>query len=120
MIKQINHVIEQQLFEESVGGMVVLGSDTPNILTGYRSNVAIKKINVKKQLLAEDQAERSEGNIAAPKILTNADAQDEADRQNTASLAAISVKEAIAAAILSIVRSLITNLILRTTNGSDF
>ena len=100
--------------------MVVLGSDTPNVLTGYRSNVAIKKSNVKKKFLTEAQAASSEGNIFAPKIMTNADAQDEADRQNTASLAAISVKEAITAAIMSIVGSLITNMILCTTDGSDF
>ena len=37
-----------------------------------------------------------------------------------AGLAAIGVKEAIAAAITSIVGSQITNPILRTTDGSDF
>ena len=35
-------------------------------------------------------------------------------------LAAIGAKEAIAAAITSIVRAQITNPILRTTDGSDF
>ena len=32
-IKQINRVLEQQLFEESADGMVGLGSETPNTLT---------------------------------------------------------------------------------------
>ena len=43
-----------------------------------------------------------------------------ADRQNTARIAVFLVKEAIAAAITSIVGSQITNPILRTTDGSDF
>ena len=49
LIKQINRVLEQQLFEESADGMVGLGSKTPNTLTNYKSNVAIKKSNVKRQ-----------------------------------------------------------------------
>ena len=49
LIKQINHVLEQQLLEESDDGMVGLGSKTPNTLTNYKSNVAIKKIDVKRQ-----------------------------------------------------------------------
>ena len=41
LIKQINHVLEQQLLEESDDGMVGLGSETPNTLTNYKSNAAI-------------------------------------------------------------------------------
>ena len=48
--------------------------------------------------------------MVAPKIMTKADAWDEADRQNTARLAAIGLKEAIEAAITSIVWAHITNL----------
>ena len=48
--------------------------------------------------------------MVAPEIMTKADAWDEADRQNTARLAAIGVKEAIEAAITSIVWAHITNL----------
>ena len=62
----------------------------------------------------------STGNIVAPEITTNANAQDEADRQNTARLAKIGVKEAISAVITSIVGAHITNPILRTMDGSDF
>ena len=49
LIKQINRVLDQQLFEESADGIVGLGSKTPNTLTNYKSNVAIKKSNVKRQ-----------------------------------------------------------------------
>ena len=120
LIKQINRVLEQQLFEESANGMVRLGSETPNTLTSYKSNVAIKKSDVKRQSIAEAQAARLTGNIVAPEITTNADAQDKVDRKNTVRLAAIGVKEAIAAAITSIVGAQITNPILRTMDGSDF
>ena len=41
LIKQINRVLEQQLFEESADGMVGLVSKTPNTLTNFKFNVAI-------------------------------------------------------------------------------
>ena len=100
--------------------MVGFVRETPNTLTNYKSNVAIKKSNVKRQSIAEAQAASSTINNVAPKIATNADAKDEADRQNTARIAAIGVKEAIPAAITLIVGAQITNPILRTTDGSDF
>ena len=120
MIKQINRVLEQQLFEESDDGVVGLCRKTPNTLTSYKSNVAIKKSNVKRQSIAEAQVASSTSNIVAPEITMNADTQDESDRQNTARLAAIRVKEAISAAITSIVGAQITNPILHTTDGLDF
>ena len=57
--------------------MVGLSSKT---LTNYKSNVAIKKSDVKRQSIAEAQAASSTINIVAPEITTNANAQDEADR----------------------------------------
>ena len=99
LIKQINRVLDQQLFKDSADGMVGLSSETPNTLTNYKSNVAIKKSDVKRQSIAEARAASSTINVVAPDITTNADAQDEADRQNMAQLASIGVKEAIAAAI---------------------
>ena len=117
LIKQINRVLEQKLFEESVDGMVSLGSETPNTLTNYKSNVTIKKSDVKIQSIAEGQAASSTINIVVPEITTNANAQDKADRQNTKRLAEIRLKEAIAAVITSIVGSQITKPILRTTDG---
>ena len=118
--KQINRVLEQKLFEESANGMVGLGSKTLNTLTNYKSNVAIKNSNVKRQSIAEAQAASSTINVVAPKIMTNANTQDEADRQNAAWLAAIGVKESVSAAITSIGGAQITNPILRTTEGSYF
>ena len=120
LIKNTNRVLKQQLFEESADGMVGIVSETPNTLTNYKSNVAIKKSNIKRQSIAEAQAASLKIIIVAPEIMTNADAQDEADRQNTAWLATIGVKEAIVDAITSIVGAQITNPILRTTDGSDF
>ena len=120
LIKQINRVLEQKLFEESVDGMVSLGSETPNTLTNYKSNVTIKKSDVKRQSTAEAQAASSTINIVAREITTNADAQDKADRQNTARIAAIGVTEAIAAAITSIAGAQITNPIHPLCGGSDW
>ena len=120
MIKQINRVLEQQLFKESTDGRVGIGSKTPNMLTNFNSNVAKKKSNVNRQFIAKTEAASSTINIGTPKITTNANAQDKADRQNTARPASIGVKEAIASTITSIVGTQITNLILRTTDGSDF
>ena len=49
LLTQINRVLKQQLFEESVDVMVGLGSESPNTLTEYRSKVATKKNDIKKQ-----------------------------------------------------------------------
>ena len=53
LLKQINRVLEQQLFKESADGMVRIGSKSPNTLTRYKFNVAIKKSDVKKQSIAK-------------------------------------------------------------------
>ena len=74
LIKRINCVLKQQLFEQSAEGMVGLDSETPNTLTNYKSNVAIKKIDVKRQSIAEAQAASLTINIVPPEIMTNADA----------------------------------------------
>ena len=99
LIEQINRVLEQQLFKELEDGIVRLGSETPNTLTNFKCNVTIKKSVFKRQSIMEAMAASSEINIVAPKITTNSDPQDEADRQNTAQIAAIGVKEVIASAI---------------------
>ena len=80
LIKQINRALEQQLFEESVDGMVSLSSETPNTLTNFKSNIAIKKRYVKKQSIAEAQGASSTISVVAPKITTKADSQDKSDR----------------------------------------
>ena len=79
LIKKINRVLEQQIIKESVYGMVVLGSKTPNTLTNFKSNVAIKKSNVKRKSIAEAAGASSATNIVAPEITTNADTQDQVD-----------------------------------------
>ena len=48
LIKQINRVLEQQLFKESADVMVGLSIATPNTQTSYQSNVAINESDVKK------------------------------------------------------------------------
>ena len=119
LTKQINHVLKQQLFEESADGMVGLGIKTPNTFTNFKFNVAIKKSNANRQSIDEVAAARSATNIVDPEITTNADAQDEADRQNTARISEISVKEEIVAEMTVIVGKQITNPILRKIYGSD-
>ena len=66
LIKQINRVLEQQLFEELADGMVGLVSKTLNTLTNFKSNIAIKKSDVKRQSIAKAEAESSTINIVAP------------------------------------------------------
>ena len=100
--------------------MVGLGSETPNMLTNFKPYIAIKKSDVKRQSIAKSTVAISATNIVAPKITANADSQVKADRQNTAWLAAIGVKEAILSAITLIVGKQINNPILCTTDGSDF
>ena len=80
LIKQINRVLEQQLFKNLADGMFGLGSKTLNLLTKFKSNIAIKKIYVKKQSISEAAAARLSTNIVAPEITANADAQNEANR----------------------------------------
>ena len=80
LIKQINHVLKQQSFEESADGMVVLGIETPKTITNFNSNVAIKKNDVNRQSIAKAEAASSTIKIVAPEITTNDDAQDKADR----------------------------------------
>ena len=46
LLKHINRMLKHQLFEESAGGMVGSGSESPNTLTKYKSNVTIKKSEV--------------------------------------------------------------------------
>ena len=62
----------------------------------------------------------SSGRTVQPEITTNSEAHEEADRQNTYRLAAIGVKEGVAAGIATIVGKDITKSILRTTDGISF
>ena len=62
----------------------------------------------------------TENSIVDPKIANNSDAQDEDDWQNAFRLAAISINEGIAEGITKIVGREIKNLIIRTTDNSNF
>ena len=108
LLKQINRVLDQQLFEESADGMVRLGSKSPNTLTRYKFNVAIKKSDVKKQSIAKAATASTTDSVVALEITTNSDAQDESDIQNSARLVAIGVKEAITEDIMVIMGDHIT------------
>ena len=68
LINHINCVLENQLFKELANGMVGIGSETPNTLTKYKSNVSIKKSDVKRQSIVEAQEASSTINIVAPNI----------------------------------------------------
>ena len=116
---QIERVLERQLFEDSSDGMKGLASSTPNTLTKYRANINIKKKDVIAQSAAAAADASTSTNTVAPEITAD-NAQEEADRQNVFRLAAIGVKEAIAAGITAIVGESITNPILRTPDGTDF
>ena len=92
-----------------------------NTLTEYKATISIKCKELLKD--SKDAAARlssSSGTTVQAEIVTNSDAQEEADRQNTYRLAAIGVKEGVAAGITKIVGKDITNPILRTSDGISF
>ena len=61
--------------------MVGIVIDSPNTLTRYKSNVAIKKSDVKKHSIAKAAVFSTTDSVVVPEITTNADAQYKADRQ---------------------------------------
>ena len=121
LVTEIERVLAEQLFEDSTDGMMGLLSTATNTLTEYKATISIKRKDVLKD--SKDAAARlssSSGTTVQPEIVTNSDAQEEADRQNTYRLAAIGVKEGVAAGITKIVGKDITNPILRTSDGISF
>ena len=121
LVTEIERVLVEQLFEDSTEGMKGLLSTATNTLTEYKATISIKCKDVLKD--SKDAAARlssSSGTTVQPEIATNSDAQEEADRQNIYQLAAIGVKEGVAAGITKIVEKDITNPILRTTDGISF
>ena len=74
------------MFEDLVDGMLGLASETPNELTNMKSTVSITRKHIlresKKVADEATVANTSSGEVIAPKIITNNDAQDEADRRN--------------------------------------
>jgi len=104
LVTEIERVLAEQLFEDSTDGMKGLLSTATNTLTEYKATISIKRKDVLKD--SKDAAARlssSSGTTVQAEIVTNSDAQEEADRQNTYRLAAIGVKEGVAAGITKIV-----------------
>jgi ElaB/YqjD/DUF883 family membrane-anchored ribosome-binding protein len=121
LVTEIERVLAEQLFEDSTDGMKGLLSTATNTLTEYKATISIKRKDILKD--SKDAAARlssSSGTMVQPEIATNSDTQEEADRQNTYQLAAIGVKEGVAAGITKIVGKDITNPILRMTDGISF
>ena len=117
LIKKIDRILKQKLFEYSTDGMVGLDNKNINTIMAYKSNISIKKSHVKQQSIARAATSTvTKGSGNKPK--TNA--QEEADWQNTSTLTAIGVKEAIPAGITAFVGNQITNTILRTMDRTDF
>ena len=117
---QINRVLEEQLFEFTTDGMKGLAVNATNTLTSYKSNISITKKEVLTEAKAAAAAASTKDNTVDPEYATNAEAQDEADRRNSFRLAAIGVKEAVAAGITLLVGEAITNPVLRAADGNSF
>jgi hypothetical protein len=121
LVTEIKRVLAEQLFEDSTDRMKGLLSTANNTLTEYKANISIKRKDVLKDSKdAADHLSNSSGTPVQPEITMNSGAQEEADRQNTYRLAAIGVKEGVAASITKIVGKDITNPILRTSDGISF
>jgi hypothetical protein len=85
----------------------------------YKAHISIKHKDVLKD--SKDAADRlSNSTTVLPEIATNSNVQEEADRINTYRLAAIGVKEGVAAGITKITGKDITNPILRMVDGISF
>ena len=117
---QIERVLKRQMFGDSMGGMKWLARANINTPTAMKSTVRIQKCNVLKAAKESSDKVRTTNNKVEPEIMTNTNAQEEADRQNNFRLSAIGVKEAITPGIMQLVREPITNPILRTADGTDF
>ena len=97
-----------------------LASNRRNALNEYKSTINIKKRDVLAASKAAADIRSTDNVTVKPEIITNRNAQDEADRKNVFRLSAIGVKERISEGITNIVGKDITNPILQTTNDSDF
>jgi hypothetical protein len=110
-ISEIQQVLAKRLFEDSTDSMKGLLNTSQNTLMDYKVTISIKRKDV-----LEDSKDTAVTFL--PEITTNRDTQEEADRINTYCLAAISVKERVAAGVTKIVGKDITNNpILRTLDA---
>lgn len=127
LIKELERILTKQLFEDSDNGMLGLSYTASNTINSYKANIATKKKDViataKAAADKQNDLNKAAGNwdstIVEPEFTSSGtDAQDEADRINTYRLAAIGVKEGIAAGITQLIGKDNTNLILRSADGS--
>ena len=121
LVTQLKQGLEQKLFEYSNDGTKVLRSTGANILTSYKSGVAIKKRDVIQHLKDAATEASTEENTVEPEITDGEEAQLEEDRKNAYRLEMIGVKEGVAAEISKLISTAITNPILYGTKhkGAD-
>ena len=120
--KGIQRILVSQFNPSNPGkeGMVKLLDDGDNILTQVQS---INPITAKSVLkLAKNRADTLStmtGKSILPTITTQTEAQEEADRLNVINQSVIGAKEGVVKAISKLIRSNITDTILRTADGSN-
>ena len=76
LLKQIERVLERQLFEDSADGMKGLASDVSNALNDYKSTLHIKKRDVLTASRAVAKRASTEHSTVKPKIDYKSNAQD--------------------------------------------
>jgi hypothetical protein len=118
--KQIERVFERQYYESFSSGMKGLLAATANSLNAILST----KLGTRSSVLNSSKTATATASTLTktvePKITTNADAQEEADRINMFRLAEIGAKEGAAAGISKVVGTDIIDATLRTTDQQYF
>ena len=120
LVENIKGVLEDQYFENATDEMKGLLSETANELTDFNANVAIRAAEVKVASIAAAAVISTTGFVAVPHVLTNEDAQEEANRQNVFQLACVGDKEQMAKEITAKVGANITNPVLRHADRVRF
>ncbi len=119
--KGIRCVLSSQFKPSNPGkGMEKLLEDGTNLLTDLKLTNAITANSVLKAAKAKaDAASKAMSTMITPAITSQSEAQEEADRLNVINQLVISAKEGVVKAVTKLVGSNITNVVLRTANGSD-
>ena len=97
-----------------------LASATPNVFTGTKSTVSVKRANILRKSKEAAERARTTSTVVDTKITSNTDVQDKVDHQKMIRLVAIGIKDATASGIKKIVGEAITKPILRTAYGTGF
>ena len=110
--------LEHQYYDTSDDGMKGFIADATNELNSIKPTKLVNHSSVLKVPKRATEAATTLANATVePEIKTNQDAQEESDRINMFRLAAIGSKEGVAAGIIKVVGTDITDAILRTTDG---